>query len=566
MLTIPRTHLSNIHGRLLPYGIINWATKGIFLGQRHLYFAPQPDDMLSFGDRWDAITHTTIFDQGFRLDPADIDNLLAWMDTFTTTMPNASDFKIEMPFNGEGVEYDTIGWQGTSISQHLTAKVMANEDHFVWLNHTWSHPDLYTATYQLAYDDIYSNTVTAHDLGFTDWTSGTLLTGAYSGLTNTQVISAAFDVGVRYMESNASQPGFNNPSPNTGIYTGTGGAMLLVPRLANNVFYFATTREEEVDYYNLVYDVINNKPYCAPYYDSAHQDPPDYNQGLLCYNYNQILDMVTNQALGFLLDFNVDATMFHMNNLNQYSGGTNTLMGDYVTALYSKYNTYYNTDVPVLSPRTQEIGDLMQQRMDYNDSDVSGIIACANQITLTIPTTATTGARVPVTGVSYGSDKETYAGQDISYVEMGIDETVVIPGTGSPSTPSGVDNLAIATSPTTRTLTWDATAGAYGYRVYRSDTSPFTPGPSNELGVVMTTSFLDDSGNPAGYYAVTAIADDCWKHESAASFVNIPPTALTLVGISATSGSFVLVGLVPLAAVALVALVVVWGKRRHQVR
>ena len=34
--------------------------------------------------------------------------------------------------------------------------------------------------------------------------------------------------------------------------------------------------------------------------------------------------MVTNQALGYLLDFNVDATMYHMNNLNQYSGGCRT--------------------------------------------------------------------------------------------------------------------------------------------------------------------------------------------------------------------------------------------------
>ena len=103
-------------------------------------------------------------------------------------------------------------------------------------------------------------------LGFTDYTTTTLLTGAYSGLTNTQVISAAYDLGVRYMESNASQPGFNNPSPNTGIYTGTDGAMLLVPRLANNIFYFAGTPDEEVDYYNLVYDAINSEYYCEAYH------------------------------------------------------------------------------------------------------------------------------------------------------------------------------------------------------------------------------------------------------------------------------------------------------------
>ena len=87
-------------------------------------------------------------------------------------------------------------------------------------------------------------------------------------------------------------------------------------------------------------------------------------------------------------------------------------MGDYVTALYSKYNTYYNNNAPILSPRTQDIGDLMQQRMDYNIAKPSGIIGCANEITVTIPATATTGARVPVTGVDFGDDTEEYAGQD----------------------------------------------------------------------------------------------------------------------------------------------------------
>ena len=206
--------------------------------------------------------------------------------------------------------------------------------------------------------------------------------------------------------------------------------MLLVPRLANNIFYFATHAGGGSG-------LLQPRVRCSSTGHTVRPITALITSSPCCYDYPQILDIVTNQALGFLLDFNVDATMFHMNNLNQYSGGTNTLMGDYVDALYSKYNTYYNTNVPILSLRTQEIGDLMQQRMDYNASGVSGIIACANQITLTIPTTATTGARVPVTGMNYtGGVTETYAGQDISYVEMGIDQTVVIPGTGSPSTPS----------------------------------------------------------------------------------------------------------------------------------
>ena len=175
----PATPPVSLHGRLLPYGIINWATKGVFLGQRHLYFEPQVDDVLSYGDRWDPITHTTIFDTGYRLQPSDVDNLLAWMTVFRAT-PNASSFLVEMAFNGEGVDYDSDPNTGQIISGTLTDKLMQTQSNFTWLNHTWSHQDLYTVTYQTAYQEIYSNTLTAQRLGFTDYTTSTLLPGAYT--------------------------------------------------------------------------------------------------------------------------------------------------------------------------------------------------------------------------------------------------------------------------------------------------------------------------------------------------------------------------------------------------
>ena len=55
-----------LHAQVLPYGMINWATRGVFLGERHVYFVPQPDDVLGQGDRWDAVNHSYIFDTGYR--------------------------------------------------------------------------------------------------------------------------------------------------------------------------------------------------------------------------------------------------------------------------------------------------------------------------------------------------------------------------------------------------------------------------------------------------------------------------------------------------------------------
>ena len=76
-----------LHAQVLPYGMINWATRGVFLGERHVYFVPQPDDVLGWGDRWDAVNHSYIFDTGYRNSPADLDNLVAWQNAFRADTP-----------------------------------------------------------------------------------------------------------------------------------------------------------------------------------------------------------------------------------------------------------------------------------------------------------------------------------------------------------------------------------------------------------------------------------------------------------------------------------------------
>ena len=507
---------SNVHAHTLPYGIINWATKGVFLGERHFYFVPQPDDVLAWGDRWDAEQHKPIYDRGFRLEPDDLDNLVAWMHTMTTTVPNAADFKIEMPFNGDGSEEDREGDLGAVKPGTLTAKAVQLQDRFVWLNHTYGHEDL-TQEPDKAYTEILSNTQTAAFLGFSDCVTSTLLTGAYSGITNTYVITTAYELGVRHLLVNWSASGYRNPSPNTGIPHPDQPEMLQIPRYANNIWYFATTPEEEVDYWFHALGQIMT--------------------------YDEIIDYVTNLALGFMLDFSINPTMFHMNNLNQYSDTmSNTLMGDFVEALYGKYNALYNDDVPILSLRTQEIGERMWERMDYDASGASGIIGCGNWVTVTYPTFAgaPSPVRVPVTGVEYGDDHEVYAGQDISYLSMVPGEVVTIVGE-APTTPAKVQNVLVAAVSGGNELRWDAitvdTAGgpmtALAYRVYRGSVANFTLGEP----VAMTTStiYTDTEGTAGQYYAVVAVGDDCWKRSSEPAYT-AGPTAVGPIGLDARSG------------------------------
>lgn len=511
---------SNIHARLLPYGMINWATRGVFLGERHLYFAPQPDDVLGWGDCWDPVAHAYIFDICYRNEPSDLDNLVAWLHDFRATAPNAADLIIEMPFNAEesfdGDPPEVVN--GVPEPGTLTARAVELEDEFTWLNHTYTHADLDFASQATSSAEISQNINAAGVLGFTDFTPSTLLTGDYSGMGRTNpptapnpaLAQAAYNLGVRYMMINASDPMFTNPSPNTGIPHPDQPGILEVPRYANNIFYAASTPEQETDLYNWIY--------CSGYAADPVNTPR-------CYEYNTIINSVTNQSLGFMLDYSVNANMFHMNNLDAYDGDGHTLMTDFIEALYGKYNAYYNNDVPVLSPRTQEIGQRMWSRMDYNTSGVSGELRCGDEISL-----HTTGAAsIPVTGVSFGSNVETYAGQPISTMAMAADETVVIPG-ASASTPAAVDGLSATRAGEDITLTWNATTVDTGgqpldallYRVYGF------AGPASEvplsgftlLAEVTSASYTHTgaAGGPAIYtYVVTAVGNNCWKRESAES-------------------------------------------------
>lgn len=508
---------SNIHARLLPYGMINWALRGVFLGQRHLYFAPQPDDVLGWGDCWDPINHVYILDTCYRNEPHDLDNLATWQNTFKANVPNAAGFRIEMPFNSEevfeGNPPEVIN--GQVAPGTLAAKAVQLQGQFTWLNHTYSHADLDAANASVISAEISQNNGAAGIFGWTDYSQSTLLTGDYSGMgrsinpptpRNTALAPAAYALGVRYILVNASDPMFYNPTPNTGIPHPDQTAILQIPRYANNIFYAASTPAQQTDLYNVIY--------CPGY--PGNPTP--------CFTYEAIMESVTNQALGFLLDFSVNPTMFHMNNLDDYGGGQ-TLMTDYIEMLYAKLNSYINSNVPVLSLRTQEIGQRMWDRMAYDASGVSGELRCGGEITLHTVNAAT----VPVTGVGFGGNVESYAGQSISHVPMAANGVTVIPGAAA-SVPAAVAGLTALRSGDDVTLSWDPTSqdtagqplSALRYRVYgyAGDAAGVTLDQFTRLAEVAVPSFthVNAATGPAIYtYVVTAVGDNCWKRESAES-------------------------------------------------
>ena len=110
------------HNLVLAYGLLNWVTKGVFLGDYHVYAAAQVDDFFINDAEWvpgTSCTNPTTHDRTvsddpslptFRLKAADMTALVAWQNSLQSD-PLLQGFKLTMAFNGVG----TVGnkdWTG----------------------------------------------------------------------------------------------------------------------------------------------------------------------------------------------------------------------------------------------------------------------------------------------------------------------------------------------------------------------------------------------------------------------------------------------------------------------
>jgi hypothetical protein len=51
-----------IHYQLLRYGLLNWVTRGVYLGYWRNYFEVQVDDLFLADDAWDMTLHANNYD------------------------------------------------------------------------------------------------------------------------------------------------------------------------------------------------------------------------------------------------------------------------------------------------------------------------------------------------------------------------------------------------------------------------------------------------------------------------------------------------------------------------
>lgn len=385
-----------VHTMALGYGIVNWVSKGVFLGARKVYMNAQPDDVLLDDDMWDPVRNNE-FGPTFRMSGSDLASLAAWQKDVRTKYPTAASLILEMPFNG-------VGATGVYSNDTLTPAIKSLQSNFRWINHTYTHANLDAITYNGAYKEINKNNNMANNLGLGVYSRKTMIQPDISGLGNPNFLQAAADLNIRYILSDTSQPGWDNPTPNTGYVSKYQPSILILPRHPTNLYYNVSTPEEWVSEYNHFYAPGG----LFPYWDHA-------------LSYSEVLDKESTMMLSYLLKYDVDSLMFHQPNLRAYNG-KNSLLGDLIEATLAKYEQIFT--LPIVNPSQIDTGNIMAARMAYNASGAKAtlVLGSPNKITLQTVNAAT----IPVTGISYGNNAESYGGQKVSNIKLSASQSVTI--------------------------------------------------------------------------------------------------------------------------------------------
>lgn len=162
------------HNQLLRHGMLNWVTRGVYLGYQRNHLELQIDDLFLPDDIWDPESNTTNYDpeDAVRMSAADVTRAAQWS--------RDTELRLDMVFNGGG----SVQQMEEHGSDPLLAAAQANKAAFGWVNHTYEHPNLDCQTQRYITRQVTDNLAWARSRGFTGVAAGELVTGEHSGLAN----------------------------------------------------------------------------------------------------------------------------------------------------------------------------------------------------------------------------------------------------------------------------------------------------------------------------------------------------------------------------------------------
>ena len=158
----------------LAYGLVSWATRGLFVGERHVYAVPQIDDFFLASSIYTGGT--------YRINDADLQALADWQNLMRA-QPLTADFRLAWAVNGQGSQ--------SMPGDPLTAKAVALGPTFSWINHSWDHPILDGLSYADVLNEVHAQRhLHPRVSGLTPYTTANAVTPSISGLASADAMQA----------------------------------------------------------------------------------------------------------------------------------------------------------------------------------------------------------------------------------------------------------------------------------------------------------------------------------------------------------------------------------------
>jgi len=433
-----------LHTQLLGYGLVRWATRGLFIGERRHILAVDVDDWGLESDWWDEALQPgdplRYRSEPFRISAQDAWSVYQQQRRLNASYPLSNGFMLNLAFNGRGVNIGVAAScnPGVSSGDPLSSLTKCLASRMRWVNHTRDHPSMDSITDPAALRfQIAENTRLANQMGL--WYSPkTLKTGELSGLgwyrspapapvvppalpsdcpavsgptgpgadeprkdfglicANQAMLDRAVELGIRYIHGNYSVGSHKPPCPICGVALRPN--LLMIPVWPTNIAYTVTTPAEAASFYNYIYAPGGRFPYWPR-----------------ALTYEEILEQETNLAL-YHLQTSASSHYFHQANLREYAPGR-SLVFDYLERLMQKYTSYYS--IPVLNPSWDEIGAYVAERTEHTGLLRAGVTAFwdRGQNLVTISASAATSGVLFFTGAAQGVSW-VYGGDTVSKVSL----------------------------------------------------------------------------------------------------------------------------------------------------
>ena len=385
----------------LAYGLVDWATHGLFVGERHTYAVPQIDDLFLSSD---------IYTGGvYRITSADLQAFANWENT-THAQPLTAGFRFAWACNGQGSSVDA----GRSADGQGGR---AGVDLLLAQPHLGPHRSRRRLRHAVLDEFTRNDTIPARAGPHAVRDRQRRHAEHLGARQRRRHAGHSAPRGSRRSSATRPQPGQNNPSPNVGIPNALQPTVLEIPRIPSELYYNVSQPSEWI-----------------PEYESLRSPTA-------AVDYGTIIGTQSDAFLQYMLNGNNDPWMFHQANTRDYDGAGHSLLTDLMDATFAKYGAV--ATFPIVSPIMDDLASRVRNRMAFNASGVVATVQAGTSMTVSVNNAAT----VPVTGLCTPG-AESYAGQTISYLTLAAGQSVTLsltdcnPGTGERAAPAALRGQA----------------------------------------------------------------------------------------------------------------------------